>query len=84
MNDSSQIDSRKKLKKGPRSLPISNYTDPLHDHIALAIRSHTYYLLFDDVLNSKYDQDDNSDYEENNGPKKQLVVVMVIDEDIKM
>ena len=39
----------------------------LHDHIALIVRSHTSYVLFDDVLNSEYDQDDNSDDEENNG-----------------
>ena len=70
MNDSSQIDSEKEVKKGHRSLPISNYTDLLLDHITLTIRSHISYVLFDDVLNFKYDQDDNSDYEEKNGAKR--------------
>ena len=84
VNDSSQIDSERKVKKGYRILLISNYTDMLYDHIALTVRSHTSYVLFDDVLNSKYDKDVNIDNEEKNGPKKQLIAVMIIEEDIEM
>ena len=56
----------------------------LHDHITLTVRSHTYYLLFDDVLNSNYYQDDSSDHKEFTGTKKQLAAVMIIEEDIEM
>ena len=56
----------------------------LHDHIALTVRYHISYLLFDDVLNSKYYQHESSDDEEITGTKKQLVAGMVIEEDIDM
>ena len=61
VTNSSQIASEKKQNKVHLSLPISGSTELLHDHIALTARSHTSYLLFDDVLNSNYYQDNSSD-----------------------
>ena len=66
---SSQISSRKKSNKVPQSLPIRDSTKILHDHIASTVRSHTSYLLFDDVLNSNYYQDYDSDDKEVPGTK---------------
>ena len=59
--NSSQIARGMKPSKVHISLPISGFTELLHDPISLTVRFHTYYLLFDDVLNSNYHQDDISD-----------------------
>ena len=56
----------------------------MHEHIVLTVSSHISYLLFDDVLNSRYNQDDSNDDDANNDPKKELVAVMIIEEDIDM
>ena len=55
--NSTQIASGKKPKIPPRRLPIRGSTDNWYDHIAESVRSHTYYLLFDDVLNYAYNKE---------------------------
>ena len=50
-----------KRKIQPQTLPVRGSKDIVYDHIYLTVRSHTFYLLFGDVLYSKYCQDDDSD-----------------------
>ena len=59
--DPTQITSGKKQKMIPWRLPIIGSQDILHDHIVLTVKSHIFYLLFDDGLNSNYYKEDCSD-----------------------
>ena len=62
--NSTQIASGKKPKIPPRRLPIRGSTDNFHDHIAFTVRSHTSYLLLDDVLSFNYYKEECSDDKE--------------------
>ena len=55
--NSSQFTSGKKSNKVHISLPISGPIELLHYHISLTARPHASYLLFDNVLDSIYYQD---------------------------